>query len=283
MTQERETLDEYKENPNHCEECAKPILLEETSIYYLRATRFCSNKCISDFVLKENRAGSTNGGRVMAIRSRQEALFKYYENPKECKHCGSVIQVKGNQKLGEVRAKKFCCKSCAAKFNNRAYPKRRGIFSGFCRECGDSVSYTYNLKSKSYSKRKYCIKCLSEVRSKLARANQSVRYSKPELPKRTKGSLKVNSKYWVQYRSKIQKHAKQSLLKANLPKVCAYCGYSLHVDTCHIKDVKDFPDTATVEEINSMDNLVYLCKNHQWEFDNGYITKEDISRDLDTP
>jgi hypothetical protein len=52
---------------------------------------------------------------------------------------------------------------------------------------------------------------------------------------------------------------------------CAVCGYDKHVETAHIKAVASFPDTATIREINAPSNLVGLCPNHHWEFDNGLL------------
>ena len=55
---------------------------------------------------------------------------------------------------------------------------------------------------------------------------------------------------------------------------CSVCGYSTHVEACHIRPVSDFPQDATVGEINDRSNLMYLCPNHHWEFDHGMITVE---------
>jgi hypothetical protein len=55
------------------------------------------------------------------------------------------------------------------------------------------------------------------------------------------------------------------------PRKCAACGYSLHVDICHIRDVANFPDTAILGEVNDSANLVALDKRCHWEFDHGYL------------
>ena len=52
------------------------------------------------------------------------------------------------------------------------------------------------------------------------------------------------------------------------PMGCFVCGYTHHVQVCHKKAVSDFDDKALVKEINDIDNLVALCPNHHWEFDN---------------
>jgi hypothetical protein len=48
---------------------------------------------------------------------------------------------------------------------------------------------------------------------------------------------------------------------------CVRCGYAIHVDIAHRMAVSAFPDTATVVEINALDNLMPLCPNHHWEHD----------------
>lgn len=56
------------------------------------------------------------------------------------------------------------------------------------------------------------------------------------------------------------------------PRACLVCGYSLHVDVCHRRPVADFPSVATISDVNDPSNLVALCKNHHWEFDNGHLS-----------
>lgn len=52
---------------------------------------------------------------------------------------------------------------------------------------------------------------------------------------------------------------------------CANCGYAKHVEICHKKPIKSFPVTATVAEINDISNIVALCPNCHWEFDNNCL------------
>ena len=49
---------------------------------------------------------------------------------------------------------------------------------------------------------------------------------------------------------------------------CEHCGYDKHTEVCHIKAIKDFPMSASVLEINAPQNLIRLCPNCHWEFDN---------------
>jgi len=53
---------------------------------------------------------------------------------------------------------------------------------------------------------------------------------------------------------------------------CAICGYTNHYEICHIKSVSSFPpDALIVKEINNINNLIALCPNHHWEFDNDIL------------
>jgi predicted HNH restriction endonuclease len=40
---------------------------------------------------------------------------------------------------------------------------------------------------------------------------------------------------------------------------------------CHIKPISSFEETVYLSVINSQDNLVLLCPNCHWEFDNGHL------------
>ena len=44
-----------------------------------------------------------------------------------------------------------------------------------------------------------------------------------------------------------------------------------HVELCHIKPIHSFSETSTLGEINSENNVVQLCPNCHWEFDNGFL------------
>lgn len=87
----------------------------------------------------------------------------------------------------------------------------------------------------------------------------------------TKKELFENRKNWQSARSAIQKEARKVFFSSNFTPKCAICGYDKHVEVAHIKSVSDFSDSATIKEINSIDNLIGLCPNHHWEYDNGIL------------
>lgn len=68
----------------------------------------------------------------------------------------------------------------------------------------------------------------------------------------------------------IRHHAHRVM--SNESKVCKICGYSLHVELAHIKSISSFPENALLNEINQKENLIFLCRNHHWETENGHLS-----------
>lgn len=171
------------------------------------------------------------GGKATAIKSRKKAIERYYENPNICLYCNNIIHIKENQKVPDVRIKKFCNHTCAAKFNNKKFIKR--------------------IKKEKIKK------------SKPIQFEFLFNTSIKDIFKRYKA--------WQNARSTIQKHARCTFQKSDKQKSCVVCGYLNHYEVCHIIAVKDFDKNKTLIELNHIDNLVALCPNHHWEFDNGKL------------
>jgi len=210
-------------------------------------------------------------GKLGAEVIKNRYIQLYYNNPNYCLECGSLIEIKEGQIPSEVRKKKFCDHSCAAKYNNKKYPKRSGQKYGECKNCGEQIKFKKQKKG-GYSPRKYCSDCLKTVR--VEHANSSAWHDFPPLAFEEQSKAEVkrrnhDARLW--WSNRINSHARKVYKESGKPYVCNYCGYSLHVDICHIKDIKEFPDEALVKDINDPNNLVALCKNHHWEFDNGYL------------
>ena len=88
---------------------------------------------------------------------------------------------------------------------------------------------------------------------------------------KAKGELFENRKNWQSARGSIQKNARSTYFENTVSPKCEICGYSHHVEVAHIKPVSEFSKTATIREINSIDNLIGLCPNHHWEYDHGIL------------
>lgn len=101
------------------------------------------------------------------------------------------------------------------------------------------------------------------LQSKLERNN--------EISNKTKGELFNDRKNWQSARSAIQKDARKVFFEDNLTPKCLICGYTHHIEVAHIKAVSEFSNNTFIKEINRKDNLIGLCPNHHWEFDNGLL------------
>jgi len=86
-----------------------------------------------------------------------------------------------------------------------------------------------------------------------------------------KGKLFADRKNWQSARTAIQKDARKVFFSNIAQPSCIICGYSKHVEVAHKKAVSDFSDDTPVSEINSIENLIALCPNHHWEYDNGIL------------
>lgn len=157
---------------------------------------------------------------------------------------------------------KFCGRSCAASYNNRAVPKRKWIPNTHCTRCGVLVER---------QERRLCDACSS---LRLSSEGGFVDF-------RTATKKDFLTKDTQKYR-RIREHARSVALENHKLDACMVCGYSTHVECCHVRDIRDYPLDALISEINSPDNLVGLCPNHHWEFDKGllFLPKGCPRRDL---
>jgi 5-methylcytosine-specific restriction endonuclease McrA len=135
-----------------------------------------------------------------------------------------------------TRNPKFCSRSCAASVNNSEFPKR--LAEGKCKSCGIALTVRLN----------YCKNC--QTRGQDVTVNEAI-YS---------NSNKANAFALIRNRarSKMQKLGFKS---------CSKCGYSKHVEVCHIKPIAQFSLDALLSEVNHESNLIILCPNCHWEFD----------------
>jgi 5-methylcytosine-specific restriction endonuclease McrA len=92
-------------------------------------------------------------------------------------------------------------------------------------------------------------------------------YPASKIGSRTKGDLFATRKNWQSARTAIQRNAVQNWRRAGKEFMCR-CGYNKHAEIAHIIPVSHFPSEATIAQINALDNLVALCPNCHWEFDN---------------
>ena len=179
-----------------------------------------------------------------------------------CKKC-SVEFDKSSSEI-KVTPNHFCSKSCSAKYNNvgrqRNPPKERA-----CKKCNGKYVCLGGHKSLSL-----CESCSDEHKNKSNSCKeltllecQSALYLKDKHPSWINGRVRSFARSWNKDLTEMP---------------CQKCGYSTHVELCHIKAVSKFDSTSKLEQINHPDNLLVLCRNHHWEFDNGILPIDEIPK-----
>lgn len=200
------------------------------------STGFCNIKTVYE------KCG--NWHDLMAELFGNEYLNRFcLETP--CQNCGKIFTYPKHDK------RVFCSSSCAATYNNKRFPKRQ--LEGKCSKCGKSIT-----NSKTY-----CSECW-----KLGKFMTDGK----QIGERT---LEEVSKYPGMARYNIIRTHARGVMKKS-PKICQKCGYSLHTEVCHIKEIKLFPLTALVKEVNDPSNLLVLCSNCHWEMDHGIWTVDKL-------
>ena len=153
----------------------------------------------------------------------------------------------------ETSNPKFCSRSCAATYTNKISPKR--IRKRKCTRC-DNITHKWNSS--------LCKEHWEEYKSSL----------KESYKDRTLGYYKSRECLKGLHQSSIYVHIRgmaRSWLKPLLGNKCLNCGYDKHVELCHIKPISSFSDDALLRDINSVENVIPLCPNCHWEFDNGLL------------
>lgn len=116
-----------------------------------------------------------------------------------------------------------------------------------------------------------------KIKERLEKLGMPLYEGKQEVASQTKGELFSNRSNYQSARGSIRRHAQNIFEKSVKEKKCAVCGYDKHYEVAHIKAVADFDDTILISEINDINNLIALCPNHHWEYDNGLLNIKDFA------
>lgn len=144
-----------------------------------------------------------------------------------CKNCNT-----------ETSNPNFCSRSCSAMYNNRVKPKR--IPEGNCSDCNTPI----------VSRNKRCMPC------------RTLFLKEKDVRDRTLADM-VYGKHTSAHFAHVRYYAKYILRQR--PKICVRCGYSKHVEVCHIQAISSFPLDTKISIVNHPDNLELLCPNCHWE------------------
>ena len=145
----------------------------------------------------------------------------------------------------------FCSRSCANRWTNIHVKWKDHIIPKYiCNVCGN--------ERDGRAKTGTCLKCQNAADSEKCK-------------QRTIKEVKEKNKHRMMwYTSEIRNFAR-SWNPTLVGSPCQHCGYDVHTEICHIKPIKEFDDLTPLCEVNRSENLVVLCPNHHWEFDNGIL------------
>lgn len=173
------------------------------------------------------------------------------------------------------------CTTCGKEFFEdwRKDPKSRKNPPMYCsRSCScskeqtDEMNQSRKRKLRKHPKR-LCSSCGNPVKSKIATLCRSCFIKKKSditilAMKSTISSFLLKEGLAQHKFQLIRAHAQRILNLSGREKKCEVCEYKLHVEVCHIKPISSFSEETLMGEVNSLDNLKYLCPNHHWELDN---------------
>lgn len=153
----------------------------------------------------------------------------------------------------ETTNPKFCSRSCSATYTGKMFPKRK--IQRKCSKCDNKVrTYKHTLCAEHWAEHL---------------ANKPDVYRNRKLKEYwNKDSLKNLHPSSKNAHIRLVAHSWFKKLK-ELP--CANCGYTKHVELCHIKPISSFTEESTLGEVNHEDNIIQLCPNCHWELDKGLI------------
>lgn len=143
-----------------------------------------------------------------------------------------------------------------------------------CQNCGKIIQVGTK-KVAEIKIKKYCNRsCAAIANNKIPKRIRKPKVTKPKVTKsyirfltKTKSEIFTN-RSWQAARSIIQKSARFIYFHTNKENKCKLCDYKNHIEVAHIKSVASFHGNAKLYEINHIKNLIGLCPNHHWEFDN---------------
>lgn len=140
----------------------------------------------------------------------------------------------------ETNNPKFCSRSCSASSSNKIIKRRK--LTNQCCMC----------ETKIGSKLKYCENCFKTRRIAIDITLQDAIYHQHH-----------RSNTYTLIRGRARTIAKRLGWKC-----CSKCGYDKHIEIAHVKPIGSYPPETKLSVINDESNLLALCPNCHWEFDN---------------
>ena len=181
----------------------------------------------------------------------------------KCSNCSKLFFKSQSEIKRSKTGRHFCSRSCSATFNNVGV-QRNPAKPYNCKACNEVYFLDYK-----HRRTVVCRKCSDNGN----KTNSDIIKELTLKEYRNKDSVKNKHASWKN--SHIRNFCR-SWNKDLQKQPCQNCGYSKHVELCHIKPVSSFSDDAKLKTVNSPDNLLILCRNCHWEFDHNLLALESI-------
>lgn len=217
--------------------------------------------------LKTKRSISQNKGKlpVFCSSSCQKEFYKTNSYViVNCSQCGKEKRILKSEYNKNTTKHFFCNRSCAAKYTNTKRDRHTDII--WEKDKNGLSKKGYNICPNCSKLKYYTSNLCSECRNKQKQQN---------IKNKTLGYFIENKNYLSHRCTEIRKDAKRTLLESNIEKVCAYCknhDFDEILEVHHIKGILEHSMDTSINEINSLDNLVWLCPNHHAMLEKGLIT-----------
>lgn len=177
--------------------------------------------------MTRSEAGRLGALKTVQIR-KEQAIARYRDNPKFCLLCGAIITVNdehANHAFSKIKYKKFCNQSCAAKYNNKKFVKRKRE-SRVCLRCSTPLNWWA---------KKFCSRgCFTKYRQE----TNDIFQKKTEI-----GSLTL----------------RRAMLRNDVVYQCAMCGIGPEWNKQTLVLQADHKDGNSSNNI--LNNLRFLCPN----------------------
>lgn len=195
------------------------------------------------------RIGLEDRGRERRAKNISSWIYIYINITMNCINCQA-----------ETKNKKFCTRSCAASFNNKKTPKR--VRKRKCAHCESIVrNYRSTLCDKHFNE--YRASRTDHYRNKTVGEYRRLISVQGKHKSWTHAHIRLFARTWLKHLQKLP---------------CNNCGYDKHVELCHIKPIRSFTDDCLLKDINSETNVIQLCRNCHWEFDNLKNNQINVTR-----
>ena len=152
---------------------------------------------------------------------------------------------------------KQCCKCKEIKSSSEFYKRGKNLRSE-CKCCSKQYKHSQNKPCPQcgelcWTKGGVCQSCKND--------NAYDKYSKLTIGDKVYNNHKYAKYQYVRYWAR---HVAENLGWNK----CCKCGYDKHFEVAHIKPISEFSKDTLITIVNDPSNLIPLCPNCHWEFDN---------------